>query len=157
MMYLYFYSILFQFLTVLEIIYNISVKCQKQQRAFYLAVVCSQFEPCAQIWRPSYNSLNQKLERIQKHAVRWILSEQDHSSNDLEYLMRLRDLDLLPLKERFITSDFLFCYDIHHDASCAKLPCYIKHFSHDERRRLRPIIKPPSSFLQINLIILSHL
>ena len=119
------------------------VKCQKQRRAFYLAVVRSQFEHCAQIWRPSCDSLNQKLERIQRRAVKWILSEQDHSYNDLEYLMRLRDLDLLPLKERFITSDLLFFYDIYHDVSCVKLPCYIKHFSQDERRRLRPIIKPP--------------
>ena len=56
--------------------------------------------------------------------------------------MRLRDLDLLPLKERFITSDLLLLYDIYHDVSCVKLPSYIKPFSPDERRRLRPTIKP---------------
>ena len=57
--------------------------------------------------------------------------------------LRVRDLDLLSLKESLITSDLLFIYDIYHDVLCVKLPCYIKHFSHDERRRLRLIIKHP--------------
>ena len=116
------------------------LKCQKQRRAFYLAIVRSQFEHCVQVWRPSSDSVNQKIERIQRRAVKWILSEQDHSYNDLEYLMRLRDLDLLPLKERFITSDLLLFYDIYHNCSCVKLPPYIKPLTADERRRLRPKI-----------------
>jgi hypothetical protein len=81
-----------------------------------------------------------KIERIQRRAVKWILSELTHSYNDLEYLMRLRDLDLLPLKERFITSDSLLFYDINHNSSCVKLPPYIKPLTADERRRLRPKI-----------------
>ena len=119
------------------------VKCQKQRRAFYLAVVRSQFEHCVQVWRPSSETQNKKLERIQRRAVKWILSEEGHSYNDMEYLMRLRDLDLLPLKERFITSDLLLFFDIYYDESCLKLPSYIKHLSQEHRRRLRPKIVPP--------------
>jgi hypothetical protein len=116
------------------------LKCQKQRRAFYLAIVRSQFEHCVQVWRPSSDSVNQNIERIQRRAVKWILSGQDHSFNDLDYLMRLRDLDLLPIHERFITSDLLLFYDIYHNSSCVKLPPYIKALTADERRRLRPKI-----------------
>ena len=121
------------------------VKCPKQRRAFYLAIVRSQFEHCAQIWRPSSETLNIKIERIQRRAVKWILSEQDHSYNDLEYLMRLRDLDLLPMKARFLSTDLMMFYDIYSGLSCVKLPGYLRHFTHDERRRLRTNIKPPPS------------
>jgi hypothetical protein len=31
------------------------LKCQKQKRAFYLAIVGSQFEHFAQVWRPSFD------------------------------------------------------------------------------------------------------
>ena len=122
------------------------VKCPKQRKAFYLAIVRSQFEHCVQVWRPSSDSLNNKLERIQRRAVKWILSEQGHSYNDYEYLMRLRDLDLLPLKERFLTSDLLLFYDAYNDMSCVKLPSYVKHLSQNERGRLRPKIVPPQHY-----------
>ena len=60
--------------------------------------------------------------------------------------MRLRDLDLLPMKVRFLTADLMLFYDIYNDLSCVKLPEYLKPFSQEERRRLRPIIKPPEIF-----------
>jgi len=119
------------------------MKCQKQRRAFYLAVVRSQFEHCAQVWRPSSETTQNKLERIQRRAVKWILSEEGHSYNEHEYLMRLRDLDLLPLNRRFLFSDLLLFFDIYHGDSCLKLPEYVKHLSQDQRSRLRTKIVPP--------------
>ena len=77
------------------------VKCPKQKRVFYLAVVRNLFEHCVQIWRPSSDTGISQLERIQKRAVKWILSEQNFSYNDFEYLTRLRDLDLIPFKYKF--------------------------------------------------------
>ena len=74
------------------------IKCQKQRRAFYLAIVRSQFEHCVQVWRPSSEIQINKLERIQQRAVKLILSEEDHSYNNVEYLMRLRDLDFFLLE-----------------------------------------------------------
>ena len=52
------------------------VKCPKQKRVFYLAVARSLFEHCVQVWRPTSDTGISKLERIQKRAVKWILSEQ---------------------------------------------------------------------------------
>ena len=51
------------------------VKCPKQKRVFYLAIVRSLFEHCVQIWRPTTDSSILKLERIQKRAVKWVFSE----------------------------------------------------------------------------------
>ena len=119
------------------------MKCPKQRRAFYLAVVRSQFEHCAQVWRPTSDTGNNKLERIQRRAVKWILSEDGHSYNEFEYLMRLRDLDLLPLNGKFLLSDLLLFFDIYHGDSCVKLPDYVKHLSQDQRNRLRTKILAP--------------
>ena len=119
------------------------MKCQKQRRAFYLAVVRSQFEHCSQVWRPSSETSYNKLERIQRRAVKWILSEEDHSYNEFEYLMRLRDLDLIPLDRKFQLSDLLLFFDIYQGDSCLKLPEYIKHASEEHRSRLRSKIVPP--------------
>ncbi len=70
----------------------------------------------------------------------------DHSYNDLEYLMRLRDLDLLPMKVGFLSADLMLFYEVYNDLSCVKLPEYLKPFTLEERRRLRTIIKPPENF-----------
>ena len=121
------------------------IRCQKQRRAFYLAIVRSPFEHCSQVWRPSSETQINKLERIQRRAVKWILSEEDHSYNDIEYLMRLRDLDLFPLRERFTISDLIVFFDIFRGQSCLELPGYIKYLSLEERSRLRPKIKPPQN------------
>ena len=98
-----------------------------------------------QVWRPSSETQINKLERIQRRAVKWILSEEGHSYNDVEYLMRLRDLDLFPLRERFIISDLILFFDIFNGQSCLELPSHIKHLSHEERTRLRPMIIPPNN------------
>ncbi len=119
------------------------VKCPKQRRAFYLAIVRSQFEHCVQVWRPSSEVLINKLERIQRRAVKWILFEQDHSYNDLEYHMRLRDLNLLPLRERFISSDLVLFHDIVNDVSCVQMPQYVKPLTTEQRSKLRSKIKQP--------------
>ena len=68
------------------------VKCPKQKRVFYLAIVRSLFEHCVQIWRPISECGILKLERIQKRAVKWILSEVEHSYNNVEYVERLKNL-----------------------------------------------------------------
>ncbi len=99
------------------------VKCPKQRRAFYLAIVRSQFEHCIQVWRPSSENSITKIEKIQKRAVKWILSEQDHSYNDLEYLMRLRDLDLLPMKVRFLCYPLISCYSMMSIMTCPVSSC----------------------------------
>ena len=122
------------------------IKCPKQKQAFYTAVVRSLFEHCVQVWRPSSDTEIYKLERIQKRAVKWILSEQNFSYNDVEYHSRLRDLNLLPIKYRFILSDLLLFHSIFYNESNIKLPDYYVKYSDEEKGRLRKCIKPPDYF-----------
>jgi len=63
------------------------VKCTKQKRVLYLAMVRSLFEHASVIWHPSGAQI-QKLEKIQKRSVKWILNEQDHHYDSYEYLRR---------------------------------------------------------------------
>ena len=58
--------------------------------------------------------------------------------------MRLRDLDLLPMKTKFLSTDLMMFYDIYNDLSCVRLPEYLRHFPHDRRKRLRTNIRPRS-------------
>ena len=88
----------------------------------------------------------EKLERIQRRAVKWILSEPDHHYNDIEYLARLRDLDLLPLRYRFMFSDLVLFHKIYNNDSCIKLPSYLQPFTDADRNRLRSNIRPPTYF-----------
>ena len=120
------------------------VKCEKQKRSFYLAIVRSQFEHCVQIWRPTTTSSINVLERVQKRAVKWILSEEDFHYNDMEYMTKLKQLDLLPLEYRFLFSDLIMFYKIYNDVSCIKLPEYYTPIANEDRVRLRATIKPPN-------------
>ena len=124
------------------------IKCPKQKRNFYLAIVRSQFEHCIQIWRPNNDTYIAKLERVQRRAVKWILSEYDHHYNEVEYIKRLKDLDLLPLQYRFIFSDLTMFYKIYYKQSCITLPDYFKPISNDDiSTRLRKTIRPPEYLL----------
>ena len=125
------------------------VKCPKQKHAFYLALVRSQFEHCVQIWRPNCKSYINKLERIQKRAVKWILSELEHHYNDLEYMHRLKNLDLLPLQYRFLYSDLTLFHKIYHKKICIDLPENYKPLDDEESSRLRSTIRPPD-YLMVN-------
>ena len=44
----------------------------KSRRALYLSLVRSQFENCSVVWRPTTKSLMDKLESLQKRAIKWI-------------------------------------------------------------------------------------
>ena len=46
-----------------------------KRRAFYLSQVRSHFEHCTIVWRPSAQTMVEKLESIQKRAVKWILND----------------------------------------------------------------------------------
>ena len=64
-------------------------------------------------------SISSKVESIQHRAVKWILGEQDHHYNDIEYLTRLRELDLMPmeLKFEYKDGDLLLFHQINNDQS----------------------------------------
>ena len=122
------------------------VKDRKQKRAFYLALVRSLFEHCSIVWRPTTFTMIERCERIQRRSVKWILGEQDHHYNDVEYLSRLRDLDLMPMEFKFRYTDLIMFHKIYNDRSVVKLPYYLTSITSNDRNRLRSTIRQPSRF-----------
>ena len=120
----------------------------QQKRALYLAVVRSQLNHCCVVWRPTCSSMIDKLERIQRRAVKWILNEEDHHYNDIEYLARLRDLNLLHLKYFFMLNDLIIFHKIYykHNEYCVELPSYLQPYDETDRGRLRPTVNPPQYY-----------
>ena len=92
--------------------------------------------------------MTEKVESIQRRAVKWILGEQDHHYNDLEYLARLRDLDLMPMEFKFTFTDLVMFYNIYNKRSVIELPQYLVPITNEERGRLRSRIRPPDRFRQ---------
>ena len=90
----------------------------------------------------------QKVEGIQRRAIQWILGEQDHHYNDLEYLSRLRDLDLMPMEYKFTYTDLVMFHNIYYDRSVVKLPQYLVPVTSTDRSRFRSNIRPPERFSQ---------
>ena len=133
------------------------IKDPKQKRAFYLALVRSIFEHCSVIWRPTTITSTDKVECIQRRAVKWILGEPDHHYNDIEYLSRLRDLDLLPMESRFDYTDLVMFHNIYHEKSIVKLPSYITPITNNDRGRLRVNIRQPDRLNQPESSVLSSL
>ena len=119
------------------------VKDQKQKRVFYLAVVRSLFEHCSVIWRPTCQTTIIKLENIQRRAVKWILSEEGHHYNEIEYIKRLKDLDLLPLSSKFEYTDLLAFHKVYHKLSVIQMPEYLQPLTEQDTSRLRSVINPP--------------
>lgn len=84
-----------------------------------------------------------KLENIQRITVKWILSEEEHHYNELEYVKRLKDLDLLPLISKFEYSDLLVFHKVYHKQSVIEMPDYLKALTEHDISRLRSVINPP--------------
>ena len=98
----------------------------------------------------------QKVESIQRRAVKWILEEQDHHYNDFEYLKRLKDLDLMPMNFKFIFTDLVLFHNIFHGHSVIKFPQYLTPITNDDRSRLRSNTRPPERFNQLTSTDRSH-
>ena len=119
--------------------------CPRQKRSLYLALVRSLFEHLSVVWSPCSSFSVAKLERIQRRAVKWILGELGHHYNDVEYIRRLKALDLLPLDLKFIQTDLLLFHDIVYNISTIHFPDYIVRAEHNDitNCRLRQNINPP--------------
>ena len=87
--------------------------------------------------------MTEKIESIQRKAVKWILHEQDHHYNDLEYLSRLKNLDLMPMEFKLKYTDLVVFHNIYHDQSVVKLPHYLVPITVNDRGRLRSNIRQP--------------
>ena len=113
-------------------------KNQAQKRVLYLTLVRSQFEHCSVIWRPTQETLIAKIEAVQRRAVKWILAEQYQSYLPEIYLDKLYNLDLLPMKEKFLYTDLSLFHKIINNKICISMPEYIRLVTMEEiESRLR--------------------
>ena len=121
-------------------------KNKDQKRVLYLTLVRSQIEHCSVVWTPQSVTLLTQVESVQKRAVKWILSEQFQSYSEEDYLAKLHNLDLLPLKEKFLFTDLLTFFKIIHNNICITLPPYIRLVSPEDTRGLRSSHLDPLCF-----------
>ena len=82
-----------------------------RRRVLYLALVRSQFEHCSPVWtmeghwRPCSSTLMNKFEVFQKKCLKWILSEQELSYSNEDYIRKCKQVNILPLFCRFNLND----------------------------------------------------
>ena len=121
------------------------VQCPRQKCVLYLSLVRSLYEHASIIWRPCSDNLIGKLEKVQKRAVKWIVSEQGHHYNEFEYFRRLQDLELLPIQSRCILNDLVFFHKIFYSYCPVAFPDYLKVAVQEDLSddRLRSRIVPP--------------
>lgn len=96
-----------------------------QRRILYLSLVRSQFEHCSVIWRPVDIEFMNKIEALQKRAIKWILFEQFEHYSEQDYLNKLHKLDLLPMNVKFVFTDLLLFHKIVYNNICIKMPDHI--------------------------------
>ena len=106
------------------------IKNVRKRRTIYLALVRSQFEHCSTVWRPGNKTSKDKIENIQKKAVRWILNEYIYNSiSPFDYFLLCKELNLLSLDLRLEFNDLKMLFNILNYNSVIKLPSYISWFS----------------------------
>ena len=109
-----------------------------KRRILYLTMVRSIFEHCPVVWRPSSISSVNKLESIQKRAIKWInqdLSNVSYSSDKLLYFTHCKQLSILPVQYRFDFHDLKLFHLIVHKFSSIKLPTYLHFYNGSSRLR----------------------
>ena len=108
----------------------------QKRRLLYIALVRSQFEHCSIIWRPTGTSMSNKLESIQKRSIKWILNEEHESySSWQKYILKCKQLNILPLSKRFDLNDILFLHKIVHKLILVSFPHYMTFFQGVSRLR----------------------
>ena len=108
----------------------------QKRRTLYISLVRSIFENCSIIWHPTGVTLSNKLESIQKRALKWIFREEAESySSQQKYFSKCRQANLLPLSKRFEFNDLIFFHKIIYKLIPVELPSYLRFF--DGQTRLR--------------------
>lgn len=108
----------------------------RKRRALYLTLVRSLFEHCPTVWRPSSNTMVEKLESLQKRAIKWIRGDTGVSySFDSLYYIHCKQLNILPIKFRFEYHDLKLLHLVLYNFSCVRLPQYLEFFSGSTRLR----------------------
>ncbi len=98
---------------------------KRQKRSFYLALVRSIFEHCSVVWSPQHQYLIDKFDAIQKRAVKWIFGEMFMNYSEEVFFAKQKELDILPMKLKFIFNDLVMFYKIVNELIPISLPSYI--------------------------------
>ena len=101
---------------------------ERRKRVIYLTMVRSQFEHCSVIWRPLTQTLLKRFEDLQKRAIKWILSEEYLSYSYSQYIQKCRQLNIIPMSDRFDFLDLIFFYKIIKGLIPVELPPYITQY-----------------------------
>ena len=107
----------------------------RSRRALYLSLVRSQFENCSVVWRPTTISLTNKLESLQKRAIKWILAEENLSYSTEQYIHKCKLVDILPLACKFDLNDLLFFHKVINNLVPISLPQYLSFYQGGSRLR----------------------
>ena len=123
-------------------------KNKSQKRVLYLTLVRSQLEHCAVVWKPHQETLLTRFEAVQKRAVKWILSEQHQSYTPDIYIEKLHEIDILPIREKFLYTDLSLFHRIINNNICISLPAYLRLVTETEivTNRLRSTRLDPLCF-----------
>ena len=90
------------------------VKNSHKRRTLYLTLVRSLFEHGSVIWAPQFVTIVNKFESLQKKCIKWIRTEQFISYSTSEYIDALKELDILPMQQKFIYTDIVTFHKIVH-------------------------------------------
>ena len=78
--------------------------------------------------------------------MNWIINEEYHHYSDFEYISRLNDLELLPIKYFFDLTDLVRFHKIYNNNYCIKLPSYYRPYNDNDKSQLRCAIVPPNYY-----------
>ena len=109
-----------------DFIYNPNMK-----RILYLTLVRSIFEHCPIVWRPSSSTAVDKLESLQKRAMKWIIGDPltSYSTDMSLYHIHCKQHNILPIRLRFNVHDLIAFDTIVYQYCCVKLPSYLSYVS----------------------------
>ena len=104
-------------------------------RVLYLTLVRSQFEHCSVIWRPVAKTLINKFESLQKRAIKWILQEEYMSYSPESYILKCKQLNIMPIADRFNFLDLIFFFKVIKGLVPVELPPYLTLYQGNTRLR----------------------
>ena len=101
------------------------IKNKKKKRTLYLTLVRSIFEHGSVIWAPSVQTTLDNFEALQKRCVKWIMNQQYISYNNSDYILKLKDLDILPIKYKLMLTDLITFHKIINKLILIDWPNYL--------------------------------
>ena len=115
------------------------INSSTKKRTLYITLIRSLFEHGSTIWAPSGQTSLSKFEALQKRCIKWILKEQFTSYEYSEYLEKLKELDILPIKYKFMFTDMIMFHKIVHKLIPISLPHYIENNSTTRASKSDPL------------------